>query len=383
MNKLVFCINVFDRDHKLQQNIQRINEMFDYPLIFVASNGLQHLNFSPTPNVHFRYWGENQGWQLGAFNSCVASLRFAADTLKDDIQKYTVIFCHDDVYPVNKTKIKGLLHLLPTYDGVVRECIPRTVQHNIPFTMIESFILSGAAAKKFSKIRVYTHEIQSAELEFSKLLQLFGLNIHHIRFDASEDFVENEMGFVHDHRHTEFFCIQPDPDYTGWELSPRLLNVLQQILLRQNPSKLDVLEFGSGKSTQLLHDYKTTNNIPGVIDSFDADPKYAHPLAKIRKLKSYDGRPIQFGNDYAFYDLQESDFSSSKYNLVILDGHHGHGRSVAFDYMKGRLDRYCIVVIDDYDHYPFEKDFLNRFPDSKLLFRYYDNQDRHIIYEVI
>ena len=63
MNKPVFCLNLFDRDHKLQQNLQHINRLFNYPHIFVASNGLKELNFKPTSNVKFRYWGENQGWQ--------------------------------------------------------------------------------------------------------------------------------------------------------------------------------------------------------------------------------------------------------------------------------------------------------------------------------
>lgn len=382
-NRLLFCLNFFDRDHKLQENIQRINRMFNYPPIFVASNGLQQLNFIPSENVRFRYWGENQGWQLGAFNSCIASLRFACDILGEEIQKYNVVFCHDDVYPVNAERIDSLLNLIPTYDGIFRECMPKTVENNIPFTMIESFILSGKAVRNFQKLPVYTYDIKCAEVEFSKLLVLFGLNVKCIPFQDNPDFTENEMGFMHDHRHTEFYQIFPDVGYTGWEISPKALLTLQEILLRSNPSKLDVLEFGSGKSTEVISLYKHKNNIPGVIDSFDADPQYAHPLAKIMKLKSYDGRSIQFGNDYAFYDLNDSDFSSSKYNLVIIDGHHGHGRSVAFDYMKGRLDRYCIVVIDDYDHYPFESDFLSRFPNSRLLIRNTEPNERYLIYEVI
>ena len=383
MNKPVFCLNLFDRDHKLQQNLQHINRLFNYPHIFVASNGLKELNFKPTSNVKFRYWGENQGWQLGALNSCIASLKFACDELGEEINKYKVIFCHDDVYPVNTNEIVKLLDQIPTYDGIFRECTPRTVKHTIPFLMIESFILSGEVVTNFQKIPVYTEGIECAEVEFSKLIQLFDLNIKCIPFQDNLDFTENEMGFMHDHRHTEFYQIFPDTEYTGWEISPKAMLNLQEILLRNNPSTLNVLEFGSGKSTKILFSYKEKNNIPGVIDSFDADPQYAHPLAKIRKLKSYDGRPIDFGNDYAFYDLSNSDFSVSKYNVVIIDGHHGHGRSVAFDYMKGRLDRYCIVLIDDYNHYPFESDFLSRFPNSRLLVRNTEPNDRHLIYEVI
>jgi len=177
--------------------------------------------------------------------------------------------------------------------------------------------------------------------------------------------------------------ISPDPNYTGWEIAPECLVKIQEIIKEKQFKKLDIVEFGSGKSTETISRFKQENNIPGVIDSFDADLTYAHPLAKIRQIKSYDGRPIQFGNDYSFYDLEEGDLTSLEYNLVVLDGHHGHGRSVAWSYLKGRLANGCIVLIDDFDHYPFEQDFLKVFPGSILLDKHHEYDKRWLIYEVV
>ena len=178
--------------------------------------------------------------------------------------------------------------------------------------------------------------------------------------------------------------ISPEFEYTGWEIAPECLVHIQEILScvliekmigSPSPIKLDIVEFGSGKSTEVIYKFKEENNIPGVFDSFDADPNYAHPIAKIRDIKSYDGRPIQFGDDYSFYDIMEGDLTSSDYNLVILDGHHGHGRSAAWELLIGKLAKGCVVVIDDFDHYPFKEDFLKVFPDSVLLDNHWRSEE--------
>ncbi len=177
--------------------------------------------------------------------------------------------------------------------------------------------------------------------------------------------------------------IAPDFEYSGWEISPACLIEIQEILIKKNLSKLDIVEFGSGKSTDVLMKFKNINSIPGVFNSFDADPQFANPYAKIREVISYDGRPISFGNDYAFYKLEDGDLESKDYDLVILDGHHGHGRSVAWSYLKDRLGIGCIVVIDDYDHYPFVQDFEKTFPNSKLIKQHWAHNERWIIYEIV
>jgi hypothetical protein len=185
--------------------------------------------------------------------------------------------------------------------------------------------------------------------------------------------------------------IKPEFEYTGWELSPDCLITIQELLIEKARGPLlssrgfvmDIVEFGSGKSTQVLLDFIRINGIAGYFESFDADPTFAHPKAKIREIISYDGRPISFGNDYAFYNLRQDDLLSDSYNLVVLDGHHGHGRSVAWKYLENKLDIGCLVVIDDYDHYPFVEDFQKIFPNSRYVTGKTTEKERWVIYEII
>lgn len=175
--------------------------------------------------------------------------------------------------------------------------------------------------------------------------------------------------------------ITPDYNYTGWEISPDCLIHLQELIIQKNSTKLDIVEFGSGKSTEILLSFKRFNSIPGVFDSFDAEEQFAHPYAKLRNIKSYDGRPISFGNDYSFYDLLSDDLRSNDYDLVILDGHHGHGRSVAWEYLKDKLAVGCLILIDDFDHYPFVEDFKKIFPNNRLIKQHHEHNNRWVIYE--
>lgn len=54
----------------------------------------------------------------------------------------------------------------------------------------------------------------------------------------------------------------------------------------------------------------------------------------------------------AFYDIQDSQLGRD-YDLMILDGPSGNGRSVAFGVMKERMKRPGFILIDDFNHYQF------------------------------
>jgi hypothetical protein len=191
--------------------------------------------------------------------------------------------------------------------------------------------------------------------------------------------------------------VNPNFNYTGWELAPDCLMAVQDIICdhyshfdRSGENNFHILEFGSGKSTQFFADFLNTNKEEGFLSSysnilsFDADPKFAHPDAKIVPLREY---PKEiFGENFHFYDIRRiDDYRSSRENfdLVIVDGHDGPGRSMAFSMMYRNV-YHCgtIVVIDDYDHYPFERDFLMVYPNSKLLERRWENNNRWLIYEI-
>lgn len=179
---------------------------------------------------------------------------------------------------------------------------------------------------------------------------------------------------------------EPTFTYTGMELSPQCIRKVQKFLAENEVKALDVLEFGSGQSTEGFLDFLNLNRLPGVYDCFDASKEYAHPIAKIKPLINLDTNLINLDihNLYVntFYVLEEVDFNSREYGLVVLDGHHGPGRSEAWKYTVGRLKKNCIVVIDDYDHYPFVERFLTYYPKAQLLAKHWEVNERWVIYRV-
>ena len=65
----------------------------------------------------------------------------------------------------------------------------------------------------------------------------------------------------------------------------------------------------------------------------------------------------------AFYDLPQI---NEKFEAIILDGPHGNGRSMCFPLLKKCLLKGTIILIDDYDHYPFLSD-LEKISSFKII----------------
>lgn len=61
-----------------------------------------------------------------------------------------------------------------------------------------------------------------------------------------------------------------------------------------------------------------------------------------------------------FYDIRACDLNGI-YDIVVLDGPHGNGRSIAFLHLKNRLSASSTVLIDDHSHYDFETRMLGQF----------------------
>lgn len=55
-------------------------------------------------------------------------------------------------------------------------------------------------------------------------------------------------------------------------------------------------------------------------------------------------------------------------DVMILDGPHGNGRSLAYPLFYKKLKPNALVLVDDYDHYPFMED-LRRFFHVEEIFR--------------
>jgi len=180
------------------------------------------------------------------------------------------------------------------------------------------------------------------------------------------------------------------------------LTTIQSLLWAAGHQSLRAVEFGSGLSTAILLAFAEQNGLGLALDSFDHDAPHAHPASTIRPLGEWDvetfasllygaiappgtcGQPTAggFTAPRQFYQLTAEDFRHAPYHVAICDGAHGSGRSLAFPWLVGRLAPNALVLIDDYDHYPFERDFLRLFPTAILRFRRWTETARSVIYEV-
>ena len=145
----------------------------------------------------------------------------------------------------------------------------------------------------------------------------------------------------------------------GWGLSIKAFEEIKSIL--DNNHITSVVEFGSGHSTRFLLDYKDEFKNEMKITSFDNDVNYAHKheCVKLRRLMTCSEKAFEdmFRSGIiiqgvltekkdepttrqrnCFYDLQEGDLDDS-YDLVILDGPNGNGRSLCFLHLKEKLKR--------------------------------------------
>jgi len=193
------CYNV----DKLLHNVNIVNNLFGFPPIFIASNGIPRPEGLPD-NVVFEVWGQNQGWQLGALNSTLQSLKMAAKSIPN-IEDYVVIFSHDDIYPVNKEKIMSLVEELDNYNIVFRRYVGTggNIDNSLeyPYIMLEDVIMTGTLVKKFYDIDIQLELVNDcAELSFGKILWDYGINPKIFDITSNNSLEENDMGFFHDHR---------------------------------------------------------------------------------------------------------------------------------------------------------------------------------------
>jgi len=198
MKNIIYCMNVYDDIYNLKKNIDVVNKEFSFPSIFIASNGIKELH--SYDNVNFKYWGENQGWQLGALNSTIQSLKFASESI-ENYNDSIVVFSHEDVIPFNLVKIKKYIEELNNYDLIVREHNGRWSLPGISYYMLEDFIFNGTYLQFFKKAQIVNSLVHnSAEMTFGTIMNsIFQKDkIYKIKFDTgSKKLEENEMGFIH------------------------------------------------------------------------------------------------------------------------------------------------------------------------------------------
>ena len=69
----------------------------------------------------------------------------------------------------------------------------------------------------------------------------------------------------------------------GWGLSEKAFQNIFDILNNMNPP-INIIDFGSGHSTEFLYDYKIKTKKDIYIDSFDDSKEYMHPKATLVPL---------------------------------------------------------------------------------------------------
>tara|TARA_R100001082_G_scaffold111001_2_gene92805 strand:- start:760 stop:1380 length:621 start_codon:yes stop_codon:yes gene_type:complete len=142
----------------------------------------------------------------------------------------------------------------------------------------------------------------------------------------------------------------------------------------------NVVEFGSGKSTEFLVDFREENELDYEICSFDHHPFYGYKethdfltthrrdivrcsdecYEEMFNEKKYNkscfvncqNEMDNFRIKNSFYDITE-EYLPENIDLVILDGPNGNGRSISFLHLKDKLSKEAHILIDDSDHYDF------------------------------
>jgi len=179
----------------------------------------------------------------------------------------------------------------------------------------------------------------------------------------------------------------------GWGLSRKCFGNILTILNPIRTNKINVLEFGSGMSTEFFVDLISEGYDLNIV-SYDNDIEYCtkieHPKLKLyisELIECYDSDFIsQFQNkkynrgfyfnkisevntrqSNTFYDVKENDLPEI-IDLMIVDGPHGNGRSIAFLHGLNHLTVDSHIVIDDYNHYDFVDKFKILYPNSEQIY---------------
>jgi hypothetical protein len=195
-----------------------------------------------------------------------------------------------------------------------------------------------------------------------------------------------QLAIVQGLRHAEHYR-----RWDGWSLPrPAIVWVAEKIAAER---LAHVVEFGAGYSSVALAEFLRRVAPATVLDSYEHQEVFAEALRKrlpsggqvrlhaapllqvdderFAALLSGAAPAAQFRSAgrsvspealentrlrNAFYDLGATGVPGPPVDLVILDGPHGNGRSLAYPLLADRLAIPCWLVLDDYDHYPFLDD---------------------------
>jgi hypothetical protein len=173
----------------------------------------------------------------------------------------------------------------------------------------------------------------------------------------------------------------------GWGLSLSEFVILTQVISQNakknkaNAESYNIVEFGSGFSTQFFVDFAIESKIDLTITSFDNSEEWCfkpdgdYPFLQLHlrqllecddesykkmfEVKTYDPDLMKVRIEApttrqknCFYEFQENDLDQ-QYDLMILDGPNGNGRNFAFLHLKDKMKIGSYILVDDYSHYDF------------------------------
>ncbi len=179
----------------------------------------------------------------------------------------------------------------------------------------------------------------------------------------------------------------------GWGLSKLGFEKLYDLIRNNEKNNIRILEFGSGISTKFFSDLSKILNKKIQVTSFDDSTEFMYKdksnpniVVNLRLLEECDDDKFKlmfeekhYNRNYMkcktsthlrnqFYMLKPDDLSGT-YDIMLLDGPHGNGRSLAFLRANAYLSSDSIIFIDDFTHYDFIDNFLKIF-DAEELFRH-------------
>ena len=178
----------------------------------------------------------------------------------------------------------------------------------------------------------------------------------------------------------------------GWGLSRQALQELDKLLSQciSEKNSARILEFGSGSSTKYFVGAVIENNWQDKVEitSFDdnrafmptfeaasvdsflhllerelvecSDSSFEKMFSERRYDKTLMNKKTTELNTRQrnnFYDIKPDDLYG-EYDVVVLDGPHGNGRSISFLHIQDYLSSPCHVLIDDHTHHDFETRML-------------------------
>ncbi len=183
-------------------------------------------------------------------------------------------------------------------------------------------------------------------------------------------------------------------NYGGTALSKRaLVHLCRHLERKEEPHH--ILELGGGKSTLFWRDVFNLELLPIKVTTLEHHFEWANELAKqveqhnsisiypqtlkqisdeewseifsqpqnVRKLWNSFGTPVTT-NQYDLYTIHNTFYAevdqlpleNNTVDVMIVDGPHGNGRSLAYPLFSEVLKEDAFVLIDDFDHYPFLRD---------------------------